>query len=170
MCGVPAEEAEVSVGTGRDFASLLDELLVEARMEDQSVPPPTVSFDYLAVAEELLSGRIKVADDRVAAEYDDMSGSVDDKVEALFEALGASVERPEPTAAELPPVEPEAILRELGLKASTNAMELAKIRRAFAFKNHPDRVAPHLRQRAMVRMQVANMLIDDARRRARPRG
>lgn len=159
----------MSVGTGRDFASLLDELLVDSRIEDQSAPPPTVSFDYLAVAEELLSGRIKVADDRVAAEYDDMSGTLDDKVEALFDAAGSSIERLTDTAAaELPPVEPEAILRELGLKASTNAAELARIRRAFAFKNHPDRVAPHLRQRAMVRMQVANMLIDDARRRARP--
>lgn len=157
----------MSVGTGRNFASLLDELLVESRMEDHSAPRPTVSFDYLAVAEELLSsGRIKVAEDKVAAEYDDMSGTLDDKVEALFEAAGGvSIE---PAVVELPPVEPEAILRELGLKASTNAVELARIRRAFAFKNHPDRVAPHLRQRAIVRMQVANMLIDDAKRRARP--
>ena len=40
------------------------------------------------------------------------------------------------------------------------------MRRSFAFANHPDRVAPHLRQRAMIRMQVANMLIDEAKRRA----
>lgn len=130
-------------------------------MDDHGAARPTVSFDYLAVAEELLSGRIKVADDKVAAEYADTSGTQDERVEALFEAAGVSLEAPE-----LPPVEPEAILRELGLKASSNAAELARIRRAFAFKNHPDRVAPHLRQRAMVRMQVANMLIDDARRRA----
>ncbi len=43
----------------------------------------------------------------------------------------------------------------------------ARKRRAFAFKNHPDRVAPHLRQRAMVRMQVANMLIDEAKKATR---
>jgi len=157
----------VSVGTGRDFASLLDELLVDSRMEEQPAPRTAVSFDYLAVAEELLSGRIKVADDHVAAEYGDMSGTLDAKVEALFEAAGASIEPPaEPAAIELPPVEPEAILKELGLKASTGPSDLAQIRRAFAFKNHPDRVAPHLRQRAVLRMQVANMLIDDARRRA----
>ena len=47
---------------------------------------------------------------------------------------------------------------------------MARIRRDFAFKNHPDRVAPHLRQHAMVRMQVANMLIDDARRAAQRGG
>jgi hypothetical protein len=151
----------VGVGTGRDFASLLDELLVEARMEDHGAPRPTVSFDYLAVADELLSGRIKVAEDKVASEYSDMSGCFEEGVDALFEAAGASIE-----TADLPSVDPETILRELGLKASNNAAELARIRRAFAFQNHPDRVAPHLRQRAMVRMQVANMLIDDARRRA----
>ena len=33
----------------------------------------------------------------------------------------------------------------------------------------PDRVAPHLRQRAMVRMQVANMLIDEAKEGRPPR-
>lgn len=152
----------MSVGTGRDFASLLDELLVDSRIEDHAVPRPTASFDYLAVAEELLSGRIKVAEDKVRSEYSDLSTAADDRADALFEVAGASIE-----AVELPSVEPEAILRELGLKASNNAAELARIRRAFAFKNHPDRVAPHLRQRAMVRMQVANMLIDDARRRAR---
>ncbi|HWK65575.1 MAG TPA: hypothetical protein VNS34_11570 [Rhizobiaceae bacterium] len=151
----------MGAGTGRDFASLLDELLVEARMEDHGASRPAVSFDYLAVAEELLSGRIKVADDKVMSEYSSTSGGADEGVDALFEAAGGSIE-----PADLPPVEPEAILRELGLKASSNAAELARIRRAFAFKNHPDRVAPHLRQRAMVRMQVANMLIDDARRRA----
>ena len=32
--------------------------------------------------------------------------------------------------------------------------------------NHPDRVAPHLRSRALARMQVANRLIDEAKRRA----
>lgn len=152
----------MSVETSRDFASLLDELLVDSRIEDHAAPRSTVSFDYLAVAEELLSGRIKVAEDKVRSEYSDLSTGSDDRADALFEAAGASIE-----TVELPSVEPEAILRELGLKASNNAAELARIRRAFAFKNHPDRVAPHLRQRAMVRMQVANMLIDDARRRAR---
>ena len=44
------------------------------------------------------------------------------------------------------------------------------MRRSFALANHPDRVAPHLRQRAMVRMQLANMMIDDAKRRAAKKG
>jgi hypothetical protein len=66
----------------------------------------------------------------------------------------------------LPSIEPTAIAAELGLDAAKGAADFGRLRRSFAFRNHPDRVAPHLRQRAMVRMQVANMLIDDARRRA----
>lgn len=34
------------------------------------------------------------------------------------------------------------------------------MRRDFAFHNHPE----HLRARAIIRMQVANMLIDEAKR------
>jgi hypothetical protein len=44
--------------------------------------------------------------------------------------------------------------------------DFGRLRRDFAFHNHPDRVAPHLRNHAIRRMQVANMLIDEARRRA----
>lgn len=152
------------MNTNSDFATLLNELLAENERDSGApVGPATMSFDYLSVAEELLSGRITVADDTVAAVYRETSGEVDESLEALFEAAGSAVES-EPV--ELPPVEPEAISRELGLNGNIPVATLAHIRRAFAFRNHPDRVAPHLRQRAMQRMQVANMLIDDARRRA----
>lgn len=39
-----------------------------------------------------------------------------------------------------------------------------RLRRDFAFRNHPDRVAEHLRAYAIVRMQIANTLIDEAKR------
>ena len=64
------------------------------------------------------------------------------------------------------PIDPESIAAELGLSKVKKAADFGRLRRSFAFSNHPDRVAPHLRQRAMIRMQVANMLIDDARRKA----
>jgi hypothetical protein len=154
------------MNTNRDFATLLKDLLAESEnVGGGAHGPATVSVDYLAVAEELLSGRIAVADETVAAVYREAAGGVDETVEALFEATTISAE-PEPAPAELPPVEPEAISRELGLRGNIPIATLARIRRAFAFRNHPDRVAPHLRQRALQRMQVANMLIDDARRRA----
>ena len=145
----------------RDFASLLDELIASAAPDPEQPPRTTIPFDYLAVAEELHSGRIKVSPDEVAAEYR--------QVEATAEALFAAAELAKAEEA-LPPIEPEAISKELGLGGAVAPEELGRKRRVFAFKNHPDRVAPHLRQRAMVRMQVANMLIDEAARKTQRRG
>ena len=146
----------------RDFASLLDELIAESLSHHQSPVRPTIPFDYLSVAEELHSGRISVSPDTVAAEYRQAEATAE--ADALFAAAEAA--KAEET---LPSVEPHAISQELGLGGAVAAEELARRRRAFAFKNHPDRVAPHLRQRAMVRMQVANMLIDEAERKTRRR-
>ena len=63
------------------------------------------------------------------------------------------------------------IAAELGLATAASG-DFGKLRRSFAFRNHPDRVAPHLRQLALARMQVANRLIDEAKRRAiaKPKG
>ena len=144
----------------RDFATLLDELIASASANPEAPPRATIRFDYLAVAEELHSGRIKVSPDEVASEYRDAQAAA----EALFSTIELAA-----TEEALPPVEPEAISKELGLGGSVAPDELGRKRRAFAFKNHPDRVAPHLRQRAMVRMQVANMLIDEAARKAKRR-
>jgi hypothetical protein len=146
------------VENNRDFASLLDELIAESIAHHQPPLQPTIPFDYLSVADELHSGRIRVSPDIVAAEYRQAEATVD----ALFAAAEAA--RVEEA---LPPIEPDAISKELGLGGVTATEELGRKRRVFAFNNHPDRVAPHLRQRAMVRMQVANMLIDEAERKAR---
>ncbi|HTV70985.1 MAG TPA: hypothetical protein VMF90_20850 [Rhizobiaceae bacterium] len=146
----------MSVQPHRDFASLLDELIAAAEVESDGTARPTIPFDYLSVVNELHSGRIKVSGEAVAAEYRDMASEED--IEALF----AAVETPPEDL----PVEPEAISRELKLDAAKAAAEFARIRRAFAFKNHPDRLPPHMRERAIRRMQIANMLIDEAKRRA----
>jgi hypothetical protein len=153
------EEAVVNVAKNSDFASLLDELIAAAPADDAKVARPHVSVDYLSVADELHSGRIKVSADAVAAEY--RLADAAEASDALFAAVAA------PLVEELPSIEPEAIFHELGLSDAVPPSELGARRRAFAFRNHPDRVAPHLRQRAMVRMQVANMLIDEAKKAAR---
>jgi hypothetical protein len=142
----------------RDFAALLDELIAASVSEDEAPAQPTIRFDYLSVAEELHSGRIRVSPDAVAAEYREADAMAD----ALFAAAQAAQDEEK-----LPSTEPEAIWNELGLAEVTEADELGRRRRAFAFDNHPDRVAPHLRQRAMVRMQIANMLIDEMERRVK---
>ena len=133
------------------------------------MPRPTIPFDYLAVAEELHSGRIKVSGDAAAAEYRDAGADYEAELTALLKEAPAMPEAAE--SQELPSVEPEVIAAELGL-APEGSSDFGKLRRSFAFKYHPDRVAPHLRQRALARMQVANRLIDEAKRRAiaKPKG
>lgn len=158
---------------GRDFASLLDDLFVarpdaEAEEGPTGEPQrPTIPFDYLSVADELHSGRIRVSGEALAAEYREAGAGLEAELEDLLDRLDMPPEQgAEPPAEEpLPPIEPEAIAVELGLGGDV-AVDFGRLRRAFALKNHPDRVAPHLRERAAVRMQIANVLIDDARRRA----
>ena len=127
----------------RDFASMLDELLAErAREPDRA---HLQSMDYLSVVEELHSGRIVFSDEGLHAAYASAS---------------------EPAIAEpQPSVDPEEIARELGLEGAAKPRDLDRLRRDFALRNHPDRAPEHLRARAVIRMQVANMLIDEAKRR-----
>ena len=129
-------------------------------------PRPTIPFDYLAVADELHSGRIKVSDENAASEYREAGEAIEAELEALLDEVGVeetaqSGAGPEKT----PSIEPDAIALELGLADAAPA-DFGRLRRAFALKNHPDRVAPQMRQLALTRMQVANGLIDEAKRRA----
>lgn len=155
MWGVKRKEAAVGVEPNRDFASVLDDLIASAEAASASPTRSTIPFDYLAVADELHSGRITVSSEAAAAEYQDMAA------DGVFEALFPDESSPEDLS-----TEPDAISQELGLADIRIAADFAKARRTFAFKNHPDRVAPHLRDRAIQRMQIANMLIDEARKRA----
>jgi len=156
--------------TSSDFAALLDDLMAADRAHEER-SKPSVQLDYLAVAEEL--GKIKLSQEAVAAEYATTKG-LEAELDAIFAAAGKAVSagKPavdpagKPAVEEGPSIDPAEISRELGLGKKRSADELARLRRAFAFKNHPDRVPMHLRQRAMLRMQVANRLIDEARGRA----
>jgi hypothetical protein len=75
----------------------------------------------------------------------------------------------QPKAAGPPKNEDEAIARELGLGADLAVVELRRIRREFAKKNHPDRIEPALRVNAARRMTIANMLIDAQVRQKSPK-
>ena len=143
--------------TKGDFASLLDDLFQAPEADHGLEKRPTIPFDYLSVADELHSGRIKVANE-AAAEYRDIAAP-----ETAFDALLAAADLP--PVEELPAIDPDVIARELGLEKLKAARDFGRLRRDFAFRNHPDRVAPHLKERAIQRMQVANMLIDEAKRR-----
>lgn len=150
----------MALPAGRDFAALLDDLVAASDEATEEMPArPSIPFDYLAVADDRPSGRVTVADTVLEAEYGDTAA--DDVSAFLFEAANAAF-RDEREDAVAPSTDPEAIALELGL--DRQGADLGKVRRRFAFANHPDRVAPHLRERASARMQVANMLIDDAER------
>lgn len=104
----------------------------------------------------------------MAAEYRESGPDMAAEFAALLEQARLALADEDPAPKEvLPPIDPESIAAELGLDRQLGRAELGRLRRNFAFHNHPDRVAPHLRSRAIVRMQVANMLIDDAARKAR---
>ncbi|MEQ1715876.1 MAG: hypothetical protein ABL907_07820 [Hyphomicrobium sp.] len=60
----------------------------------------------------------------------------------------------------MPSIDPASIANELGLNADLNIEAVAKIRRDFAQRNHPDCVGPDLRDVATIRMQTANALLD----------
>lgn len=147
----------------RNFSAVLDGLPVEPPLEDDLGRAPTVPFDHLSVVDELHSGRIVISQDMVAQEYLDAARLSEAELHSLL--AGIVIE----TAPALPArlsTDPGDIARELALDG-LDLDGLAQLRRRFAFANHPDRLAAPQRQSGMVRMQVANMLIDEACRRLR---
>lgn len=61
-----------------------------------------------------------------------------------------------------PSIDPEDIADELDLRGAASLEELKSVRRLFARLNHPDRVPMPERERANIRMTIANALIDEA--------
>jgi hypothetical protein len=60
------------------------------------------------------------------------------------------------------PCTEQQVSDELGLSAALTPRQLHRIRRAFALKNHPDRMAAAFNKVASDRMAIANKLIDKA--------
>ncbi|MGN6770639.1 MAG: hypothetical protein ACTHJQ_12465 [Rhizobiaceae bacterium] len=139
-------------GLVRDFASFLEDI-VEPHMTpaarddfpDDAAAAPSIPFGLVGGdPAELTSGN--GPDMAAAAAY-----------------LGLDAEWAGREA--LPETAPDAIARELALYRIADVKSLDRLRREFAFGNHPDRVRPEWRDAAMVRMQTANRLIDEARQR-----
>jgi hypothetical protein len=57
-------------------------------------------------------------------------------------------------------LDPYKIISELGLHAEATEEDVLALRRAFALRNHPDRVPAELRELATQRMMIANDLMD----------
>jgi hypothetical protein len=131
---------------------MLDELIAE-HGETGAAAPAATTIDYLSVADEL-AGNISITEDSARATYRD----IEDSLTTLFSIRT-------PPLDPLPPTDRDSIAAELRLERARGPQALDRIRREFARENHPDRVADHLRECAMVRMQLANMLIDEAKAR-----
>ena len=147
-----------------DFTSLLDELLEASReaeaLESAEGLAPSLQVDMLAQIERLQAENMGLFSDRAMREYGDNTGG--DKVH--------TVETPanlQPALEDLFFLDPETISRELGIQPRSKPEELDRARRTFALRYHPDRVPEEFRARAALRMQIANMLIDEAKRRTR---
>lgn len=143
-----------AAGAQRDFASLLDDLLIDEAARRASQSRPATALDFLSVIDDLGRGLV-VSDQAATAGYREHAD--ERKAEA------AALPPPAPPLPQ-PSIDPDDIARELGLSGRKKAEELDAIRRRFALANHPDRVPAELRGVSMVRMQVANMLIDEAKR------
>lgn len=151
----------------RDFATVLDDLLDGEAERRAWAGVNGASLDYLSVTEALHSGRIVISDDTAAASYREAMEALESG--EFLGAAPARVAAPAQPSRPAPSIDPAVIARELGLDRDSPKIDLDMLRRRFAFLNHPDRVEPSLRVVAMTRMQIANMMIDEAKKR-RPAG
>lgn len=146
--------------TNSDFATLLDEIIAARSEEDAAPARPSMPFGFVATDDAVETLWNSVPRDFVAGLYDAEASGKD------FVADPPGIQTPDEPEPLLPSIEPAEIAAELEAAHASEPRDLDRLRREFALRNHPDRVEPRLRERALVRMQIANMLIDKAKRAA----
>jgi hypothetical protein len=99
--------------------------------------------------------------DRAIREYGDNAEQAEPKKAKQAPQNPANLQ---PALEDLFFLDPDSISRELGIGPKSKPDELDRARRSFALRYHPDRMPEELRERAALRMQIANMLIDEAKR------
>jgi hypothetical protein len=148
----------------RDFASFLGDLTTPSTRKNETsderarAASPSLQVDLLDQLERLQGAGAAAADEPAMAQYREMAAAL----EEVSPRVGAPEEGP---SEEEPSVDPDDIARELGIAGIGDTGALARLRRDFAMRNHPDRVPAAQRERAEIRMRVANMLVDEARAR-----
>lgn len=153
-----------------DFASLLDDLLAASVEADDSAEDasasPSLHVDLLEQLERLQAENGAVFREGAMRAYGEAASG-----EPARSGEGAARTKPavhlEPALEDLFFLDPETISKELGIRPKSSQEELDKARRTFAMRYHPDRVPEELRERAALRMQIANVLIDEAKRKRR---
>ena len=161
---------EVSVGAKGelDFTELLDDLLAasaEAGIGEEDDPAaPSLRVDLLAQIERLQTHSRPLFTERAMNAYRENATGPEASGATSRKAVAPDLQ---PALDDLFFLDPQSISRELGIDSSKMPEELDRARRSFAMRYHPDRVPEAMRERAVLRMQIANMLIDEAKRRRR---
>lgn len=139
------------------FQVMLDQLLGHEQPAGTArfPPPSTPAFDPTYAAPPAAPGSFGGAAAELYADAETESDSPIEDLAVLLVELPTSVE--------------EAVAQELRLSDVLQPAELERVRRRFAYRNHPDRVAPALKSQALERMTIANVLIDQALKVARTR-
>lgn len=145
-----------------DFASLLDDLIAASEAAKpqarEKIGAPSLRIDMLEQIERLQAENISLFPERAMQEYGSNGGKAR---EPLKEETPPHLQ---PALEDLFFLDPQSIARELGIAMAKKPEDLDRARRMFAKRYHPDRVPEEFRERAALRMQIANMLIDDAKR------
>lgn len=138
-------------GIAKSFGDLLDELISSTPGQPETGAAPTLRGDLLDQIERLQGENAPLFDDSARRAYSGEPTLAPEVIEAL-DALMPDLS-----------TDPEVIARELEIDGLRTIADFDRARRRFAFANHPDRLAPHLRERAVERMSIANGLIDTAK-------
>jgi hypothetical protein len=146
----------------KEFAHFLEELIARHAEAEAVAAPPGLAVDLLNVVEAIgLEAGWSRAE--AVSHYRESAAriAIESEAASLLDAI---------SVVPMPSIDPDEIARELGLAGRRVSLAgLDQLRRTFAAANHPDRAAPQLRERAAIRMQIANRLIDEAKKAERLR-
>lgn len=143
----------------KDFASYLDRLLARDRGEERvHVEGPSLHVDLLDQIERIKTNTPSLADEPAIERYRAAELALEEAAPRVGTAAKAWAARNSIDVAD--------IARELAIPKGARSSQLDKLRRSFAQANHPDLAPQEMRQRAEMRMQIANMLIDKAKSQA----
>ncbi len=141
----------MSGARAKSFGDLLDDLISHEQAERLDVgPAPSLQGDLLDQIERIQASNAPLFEPSARQAYLEPTLAPE-----ILEALDTLM--PELST------DPHDIALELGIGSLHTIADLDRARRRFAFENHPDRLAPHLRERAAERMGIANGLIDTAK-------
>lgn len=141
----------------RSFSEVVDSLQSAITEDDEYTPAPSL---VSGVAAQVAAEPAYISPNTLSQIYSSTIASL-----GLTNPEVAPHHKPRelaPPPLAIPSTKPADIARELNVRRSDTVQDLLDLRRRFALANHPDRVAPGLRDAATVRMGIANTMIDDA--------